>query len=110
MEAALLARAAAEARKGEVAKQQILIAELLTLQCPRCGQAFEDFGGCFALYCARPGCRAGFCGWCLKDCGIDAHRHISHECTVARALNPHNPLWGTAAQFEAAHRSRRQRL
>ena len=53
-----------------------LIEDVLTLKCPRCGQAFLDFDGCFALTCSRCGC--GFCGWCLHDCGDDAHRHVAN--------------------------------
>eukprot|EP00445_Apocalathium_hangoei_P010890 CAMPEP_0203881502 /NCGR_PEP_ID=MMETSP0359-20131031/25790_1 /ASSEMBLY_ACC=CAM_ASM_000338 /TAXON_ID=268821 /ORGANISM="Scrippsiella Hangoei, Strain SHTV-5" /LENGTH=569 /DNA_ID=CAMNT_0050801341 /DNA_START=16 /DNA_END=1721 /DNA_ORIENTATION=+ len=110
MEAALQARAAAESRRSETSKQRLLIAEFMTLKCPRCGQAFSDFQDCFALRCVRPGCSAGFCGWCLQDCGMDAHRHICSECPVAKSVSPYNPLWGSIQQFEAAHRVRRQRM
>eukprot|EP00929_Paragymnodinium_shiwhaense_P066224 TRINITY_DN33192_c0_g1_i2.p1 TRINITY_DN33192_c0_g1~~TRINITY_DN33192_c0_g1_i2.p1 ORF type:complete len:1248 (-),score=333.73 TRINITY_DN33192_c0_g1_i2:377-4120(-) len=30
-----------------------IVEEILTLKCPRCGQAFLDFVGCFALQCSR---------------------------------------------------------
>lgn len=110
MEEALRARAEAEARRGEATRHRLQIAELMTLKCPRCSQAFGDFQDCFALRCARHGCGCGFCGWCLRDCGIDAHKHIGNECPVAKAFNPVNPLWGTAQQCDAAHRSRRQRV
>ncbi|KAL6041728.1 Ankyrin repeat and protein kinase domain-containing protein 1 [Balamuthia mandrillaris] len=52
-----------------------LVQDVLTLQCPRCRQAFVDFDGCFALTCSR--CHAGLCGWCLQDCGGDAHCHVA---------------------------------
>jgi hypothetical protein len=48
---------------------------ILTLKCPRCGAAFVDFEGCMALNCAV--CGVGFCGWCLADCGRDAHEHVA---------------------------------
>uniref|UniRef100_A0A0G4GAC5 Protein kinase domain-containing protein n=1 Tax=Chromera velia CCMP2878 TaxID=1169474 RepID=A0A0G4GAC5_9ALVE len=48
--------------------------EILTLKCPRCRAAFLDFNGCAALTCAR--CNCGFCGYCLRDCGHDAHGHV----------------------------------
>lgn len=51
-------------------------AQVLTLKCPRCSQAFVDFQNCFALTCGRCGC--GFCAWCLRDCGDDAHRHVAN--------------------------------
>ena len=28
-----------------------------------------------ALTCGQ--CNAGFCGWCLADCGNDAHNHVA---------------------------------
>merc|ERR1719217_444733 len=102
MEAALRARVEAEARLDVVAKERVRIAELLTLKCPRCGQAFHDFDKCFALVCPRPGCHAGFCGWCLTDCGVDAHRHVAFECAVGRQFGKPNPTWGSREQFEEA--------
>ena len=47
---------------------------LLTLRCPRCRVAIFDFDGCFAVVCES--CRCGFCAWCFKDCGLDAHDHV----------------------------------
>eukprot|EP00966_Prymnesium_polylepis_P058887 1364910-Prymnesium_polylepis.2 len=49
---------------------------LCVCRCPRpdCRQAFFDFQGCTALECSRCPCR--FCGWCLADCGTDAHDHV----------------------------------
>ena len=80
--------------------------EILTLKCPRCSAAFIDckpnplrllclskslktstlellaeascgctVEGCMALTCGQ--CNAGFCGWCLADCGNDAHNHVA---------------------------------
>lgn len=52
------------------------LAEKINLKCPRCKAAFHDYDGCNALKCGAPGCNAGFCAICLKDCGNDAHQHI----------------------------------
>ena len=59
--------------KLRLAKEHV-VEKILTLSCPRCEQAFVDFDGCFALRCGR--CQAGFCAYCLADCGRDAHAHI----------------------------------
>lgn len=65
----LLGKEVFEARKH-------IIEEILTLKCPKCKQAFVDFSGCMALTCSAAGCNCNFCGWCLADCGADAHPHI----------------------------------
>ena len=62
--------------------------DILTLKCPRCRQAFADYDGCAALKCHKPGCNAGFCAFCLADCGHDAHHHIT-ECPELREGNLH---------------------
>ena len=78
-----------------------VIEEILTLQCPRCGQAFLDFEGCFALKCSK--CPCGFCGWCLADCGSDAHAHV-RTCT---AKPPGADIFfGSHTQFVEAQRKR----
>jgi len=77
--------------------------ELLTLKCPRCGQAFLDFDGCFALTCS--GCGCGFCAWCLKDCGTDAHQHVA-ECPEGNNRGYH----GRKEDFDTAQLNRRKRL
>jgi hypothetical protein len=93
-------------RKVLVARTHI-VDQILTLACPRpgCGQAFLDFEGCFALRCRR--CPCGFCGWCLADCGNDAHAHV-RQC----AQRPQNAdtYFGTREQFEAAQRKRQTAL
>lgn len=82
-----------------------IVEELLTLKCPRpgCRQAFVDFTGCFALTCSR--CSAGFCAWCLADCGSDAHGHVP-DC-------PENPqrgnVYGQAVDFDQSQKERRRR-
>jgi hypothetical protein len=55
---------------------RVEITEILSLKCPRCKAVFVDFDGCFALTCSRNSCACGFCAWCLKDCGPDAHAHV----------------------------------
>jgi hypothetical protein len=82
---------------------------ILTLACPRCGQAFAEsldrergFNGCCALSCARAGCGCAFCAYCLADCGNDAHGHV-RQCALGEGL------WSERAGFERAQRARRER-
>jgi serine/threonine protein kinase len=89
------------------AHQRVIRDELLCLQCPLCRTGFiVDFRSCLAMICAH--CRTAFCGWCLKDCGEDAHHHVNYVCE----LNPTQPrnAFGNAAQFEEVHRQRRGKL
>ena len=58
------------------ASRKHIVDKILTLSCPRCGQAFFDFDGCCALTCSRQGCKCAFCAFCLEDCGDDAHTHV----------------------------------
>ena len=78
---------------------------VLTLKCPRDGQAFLDFTGCLALPCSRCPCR--FCGWCLEDCGDDAHPHI-RECTVKPAAAQNDPYFAPMNVFDEHWRQRRR--
>jgi hypothetical protein len=89
----------AEQTKGIAEHRKHIVDSLLTLRCPRCAQAFVDFSGCFALTCSR--CRAGFCAWCLTDCGSDAHAHVA-RCPRSVGGGP----FGTLAQFQECHRKR----
>uniref|UniRef100_A0A0G4GWN8 Protein kinase domain-containing protein n=1 Tax=Chromera velia CCMP2878 TaxID=1169474 RepID=A0A0G4GWN8_9ALVE len=57
--------------------------DILTLKCPHCRAAFLDFTNCAALTCRS--CNCGFCGYCLKNCGSDAHDHVP-RCPVAREV------------------------
>ncbi|KAJ1439716.1 hypothetical protein B484DRAFT_443812 [Ochromonadaceae sp. CCMP2298] len=94
-------QAVTDADEREAIIQRMDIADnVLTLRCPRvgCHRAFVDFEGCFALSCS--GCRAGFCGWCLADCGADAHAHIA-GC---------GGTYGTLDQFNEVHRVRRAKV
>lgn len=36
-------------------------------------------------------CHAAFCGWCLKDCGNDAHEHVKN-CSANRTGGYHSPI------------------
>jgi len=80
-----------------------IVDEILTLRCPRCKQAFLDFDGCFALKCNV--CSCGFCGWCLKDCGNDAHSHV---LTCQSKVVGAESYFGTKEQFLAAQNKKRR--
>lgn len=79
--------------------RQALIEAHIVLRCPRCHAAFVDYMGCDAVTCGRPGCGCGFCALCLKDCGSDAHAHLSSQ---------HGGYFRGMAAFKQAH-SERQR-
>lgn len=83
-----------------------IVEEILTLKCPRCGQAFLDFVGCFALQCSR--CPCGFCAWCGADSGgRNAHDHVR---TCREKPPGADVFFGTFEQFEQAQRRRRRRV
>jgi len=87
-----------------------IIDTILTLQCPRCSKAFDSFEGCFALHCrdtAGHGCGVAFCGYCLSECGEDAHAHVG-QCTHNTAAN--KELFGTIEMFVKAQQLRRKKL
>jgi hypothetical protein len=90
-------------RKAHLIRLDV-IDRILTLRCPRCRQAFLDFVGCFALTCSSNTCHCGFCAWCLKDCGDDAHAHV-YNCPEGQA----GEVFGTWDAFEAHHRERKRR-
>jgi len=52
-----------------------IVSEILTLKCPRCKTAFQEYDGCPAVTCDKCGC--GFCAKCFLDCGNDAHQHAN---------------------------------
>lgn len=96
-----------ERRRGAVARHVNHITEnILSLACPRCKQVFYDFNGCFALHCSRAECGCSFCGWCLKDCGTNAHDHV-RQCEFKLSSMHFN---GTKEEFERAHKMRKARL
>ena len=70
--------------------RQSLVAEALNLlvdQCRGCGQAFDDFDGCFAISCE---CGRSICGYCLAS-GTSAQIHVhiaSNDCGVRRQMFP----------------------
>ena len=87
-------------RKVRMARHHITD-DLLTCKCPRCGQAFVDFTGCFALSCSR--CQCGFCAWCGADSGgSDAHEHVA-SCAQKPAGS--DRYYGQFAAFEKAHKA-----
>jgi hypothetical protein len=90
--------------KDVEAHRKHIVDKLLTLGCPRCGQAFVDFTGCLALTCGR--CRAAFCAWCLVDCGSDAHRHVA-SCHHSLA---NGQVFASADLFTQCQRRRCERL
>lgn len=83
-----------------------IVEEILTLKCPRCPQAFLAFDGCFALKCSS--CPCAFCGWCIADCGSDAHAHVK-SCREKLPEAKHETYYGTFPQFEKAQRIRRRK-
>eukprot|EP00930_Biecheleria_cincta_P057473 TRINITY_DN43405_c0_g1_i1.p1 TRINITY_DN43405_c0_g1~~TRINITY_DN43405_c0_g1_i1.p1 ORF type:complete len:1004 (+),score=217.85 TRINITY_DN43405_c0_g1_i1:45-3056(+) len=116
LEVLMQARLDAELRrlaKLDEEKRDVLVAvthireEILMLKCPRpdCRQAFVDFDGCLALKCSR--CNCGFCGWCLKDCGTDAHEHV-RSCRH----KPRNAdvYYATLDEFDVAMKDRQREL
>jgi hypothetical protein len=61
---------------------------ILIIRCPRsaCKNPIvmsRDFSDCFALSCSY--CTCKICGWCLADCGRDAHPHVR---VCAESQNP----------------------
>lgn len=101
--------ASAGTRNDVAAHLAYITEQILTIHCPRCRQAFHIFDGCFAIACAgeqggvRTGCGASFCGFCLKDCGDNAHPHVK-QCP----LNPSPGSYGgTFELFTNTHRDRR---
>lgn len=64
-----------------------------------------DFVGCCALTCSRCGC--GFCAYCLKDCGADAHKHVA-GCSLNIKAN--RDVFAGEDDFKRAQRERRRGL
>jgi hypothetical protein len=99
--------AALSERERRVQEARLHVVEdILTLKCPRrdCRQAFVDFNGCYALTCSR--CRAGFCAYCLEDCGRDAHAHVAR----CRHGNGRGVFGGDMAVFNEVQRARKTRV
>jgi hypothetical protein len=86
-----------EEQKAEMIKLEI-INDILNLRCPNCKMVFVDYDGCCALTCNI--CRCGFCAYCLKNCGEDAHAHVP-QC---------GKMFMTMDEFIEHHRNRRTNL
>ena len=91
-----------------------LVDEILTNKCPRCGQVFLDFSGCFALSCASCPCK--FCAWCFEDCGdaLGASGNRPTGCHMHVSQCPHKPAdtgayFAPTALFDAQNQARRKR-
>uniref|UniRef100_A0A0G4FLM6 RING-type domain-containing protein n=1 Tax=Chromera velia CCMP2878 TaxID=1169474 RepID=A0A0G4FLM6_9ALVE len=93
---------------GAQRKVREITEDILTLKCPRCRAAFADFDGCAALTCGS--CNCAFCGYCLKDCGRDAHDHMP-RCRVTRDVGARlNTQFGMfPASFQDWKRFQRER-
>ena len=94
-----------ERMQVEVQRHKRLIEErILNLACPRCNQVFGSYEGCAALICSRCDCR--FCALCLKDCGSDAHTHV----TICDARPSNMGTYHCSNEmFETVQKKRRQR-
>lgn len=62
---------------------------------------FYDFNGCAAVQCES--CPCNFCGLCLKDCGSNAHGHVS-ECSK----NPTTSVFVDQREIQNVHRQMKQ--
>ena len=95
-------------RKAETIRLEV-INEILTLRCPKkdCHMAFVEFEGCFALTCSNAACGAGFCAWCLADCGRDAHAHVAACPAAPLGMDGY---FHSLAVFQEHHQKRKKRL
>jgi hypothetical protein len=59
-----------------VAQVRLRVEIIALPQCPRCHVAVEHVEGCAAITCKNPDCGCRFCGYCLEDCGDNAHFHV----------------------------------
>ena len=91
---------------------QHLAENLFTIKCPNpaCRTALfmdQEFDSCFALKCDQ--CGHQCCGWCMADCGADAHPHVRKCVRNANGGNLFAPR-GRSAQsvFLDAHKAARQ--
>eukprot|EP01051_Picozoa_sp_SAG22_P032372 SAG22_NODE_13619_length_400_cov_0.893688_1_plen_115_part_01 len=93
-EAARRARLSALEREADDGKRHVA-EQILTLMCPVCNQAFNDFEACFALTCSNPACRWMFCGWCLTGDYAGAGKNDGH-------LSPApTPVWNACHRHVA---------
>jgi serine/threonine protein kinase len=92
-----------EVEQGFLKARKHIEEEILQMKCPRCSKAFYDFDGCFAISCHN--CTCNFCGWCLMDCGTDAHPHCRRCPNVPVGVDPFFPV-SAREKFEKAHKER----
>jgi hypothetical protein len=100
------------AADGDVKRHTDAIVErFVNISCPRCRAVFVDFSDCTALTCSQSTCKAGFCAWCLTDCGDDAHQHVP-RCpeNPARTDNTADPFFTTEDKWKEAMAKRKHRL
>jgi len=75
-----------EARLGVQEHRTRIVDQCLTIRCPKCATAFDDFSACAALTCST--CNAYFCAKCLVaqfPNSTDLHKHVK-TCTDGGAL------------------------
>lgn len=67
VEARVQAREAKNAAElDRLHRKNFITDKILTVACPRCSQAYDEFSGCMALQCSRVGCGCGFCAICQE--------------------------------------------
>ena len=90
-------------QKSTITSEENIIENIMTLKCPSCSQAFDDFDGCNALFCE--GCGTHFCGLCFhvspnKD---TSHSHVIHYCQES------NGKLFDKVHWQKVHKERRTR-
>lgn len=86
-----------------------VIEEILTLKCPRCRVAFNEFAGCLALKCNA--CPANFCALCLTDTGDngqDCHQHVA-ACPLGVGVRQ-NVFYCSTIVYERVQEVRKSQL
>eukprot|EP00428_Durinskia_dybowskii_P000216 CAMPEP_0170297090 /NCGR_PEP_ID=MMETSP0116_2-20130129/48706_1 /TAXON_ID=400756 /ORGANISM="Durinskia baltica, Strain CSIRO CS-38" /LENGTH=443 /DNA_ID=CAMNT_0010548715 /DNA_START=1 /DNA_END=1333 /DNA_ORIENTATION=- len=102
-----LAKAEGTAEQNELDNHRLkIIDDIFTLRCPSCKAAFVDYDHCSALTCAF--CKCGFCAYCLKDCGKDAHAHFFDN--GSKCPKEGGPLFIDQKGWLAFHARRKGRL
>jgi len=82
-----------------------IIEDVLTLRCPKCRVAFDDFEGCFSLTCSNRACQIQFCAWCLDHYDeLDCHSHVA---TCPHASKP--GYFHSKEIFRTHHQKRQKR-
>jgi MoxR-like ATPase len=87
-------------RQRKVLQHRRFVWEKLFMDhCPRCSVPIGYDEGCIAMTCK---CGCGFCGYCLSDCGTDAHGHVLGCRYVAE-----QGLFGNFYRGQAQRRTKR---